>query len=186
MGLKEIQKCPLDELPDGARGGRLWHLAIVARVTSYGDGGVLWTDSSSWTRLALTYIPCSNFVNKGEGRADLWTGCSCWIIQTSTVIDFLNKSMKKPKVFRHRKFRGNIFFCMMTLDNSFPIPDKISGELRPSIRSSIRGGVAQWLAHQTCDPAVEGLIPTIAHSVIALGKQFTYISSVHTSTKWVP
>ena len=45
--------------------------------------------------------------------------------------------------------------------------------------------MAQWLACQTLDPAVEGLIPTTAHVVFALGEQFTYISSVHPSAKWV-
>ena len=40
--------------------------------------------------------------------------------------------------------------------------------------------VAQWLARRTRDPAVAGYV------VIALGKQFTYISSVHPSSKWVP
>ena len=34
--------------------------------------------------------------------------------------------------------------------------------------------------------AVAGSIPTTAHVVIVLGKQFTYISSVHPSAKWVP
>ena len=46
--------------------------------------------------------------------------------------------------------------------------------------------MAQWLARRTRDPAVAGSIPTTAHVVIALGKQFTYIASVHTSAKWVP
>ena len=38
----------------------------------------------------------------------------------------------------------------------------------------------------TRDPMVVGKIPTKAHVVIALGKQFTYISLVHPSVKWVP
>ena len=46
--------------------------------------------------------------------------------------------------------------------------------------------MAQWLARRTRDPTVVGLIPTTAHFAIALGKQFTYISSVHPSAKWVP
>ena len=46
--------------------------------------------------------------------------------------------------------------------------------------------VAQCLAHRTRDPAVAGSIPTTAHVVITLGKQFTYISSVHPSAEWVP
>ena len=46
--------------------------------------------------------------------------------------------------------------------------------------------MAQWLAWWTRDPAVAGSIPTTAHVVITLGKQFTYISSVHLSVKWVP
>ena len=46
--------------------------------------------------------------------------------------------------------------------------------------------MAQWLARPTRDPAVAGSIPTTAHVVIALGKQFTYISSAHPSAKWVP
>ena len=47
--------------------------------------------------------------------------------------------------------------------------------------------MAQWLARRTRDPAVAGSIPTTAHVVnFALGKQFTYISSVHPSAKWVP
>ena len=58
---------------------------------------------------------------------------------------------------------------------------------------SMLGSVAQWLARRTRDPAVAGSIPTTAHVVIALGKQFTYISSVqftyissvHQSAKWV-
>ena len=49
-----------------------------------------------------------------------------------------------------------------------------------------KNSVAQWLARRTRDPAVAGSIPTTAHVVIALGKQFTYISSVHPSAKWVP
>ena len=40
------------------------------------------------------------------------------------------------------------------------------------------GSVAQWLARRTRDPAVAGSIPITGHVVIALGKQFTYISSV--------
>ena len=47
------------------------------------------------------------------------------------------------------------------------------------------GSVAQWLARRTCDPAVAGSIPATTHFVIALAKQFTYISSVHPSAKWV-
>ena len=47
----------------------------------------------------------------------------------------------------------------------------------------VRGSVAQWLACWTSDPAVSGPIPTTAPVVIALGKQFTYISSVHPSAK---
>ena len=39
---------------------------------------------------------------------------------------------------------------------------------------------------RTRDPAVAGSIPTTAHVVIALGKQFTYISSVHPSAQWIP
>ena len=50
----------------------------------------------------------------------------------------------------------------------------------------MRGSVAQWLVRRTRDPAVAGSVPTTAHLVIALGKQFTYISSVHPSAKWVP
>ena len=46
--------------------------------------------------------------------------------------------------------------------------------------------MGQWLARQTRDPAVAGSIPTTAHVVIALGKQFTYISSERPSAKWVP
>ena len=46
--------------------------------------------------------------------------------------------------------------------------------------------MAQWLARRTLDPAVADLIPTTAYVVIALGKQFSYISSVHPSAKWVP
>ena len=46
--------------------------------------------------------------------------------------------------------------------------------------------MAQWLARRTREPAVAGSIPITAHVVIALGKQFTYISSVHMSAKWVP
>ena len=46
--------------------------------------------------------------------------------------------------------------------------------------------MAQWLARQTRDPAIVGFIPTTAHVVIALEKQFTYISCVHASAKWVP
>ena len=34
--------------------------------------------------------------------------------------------------------------------------------------------MAQWLARRTRDPAVAGSIPTTAHVVIGLGKQFTY------------
>ena len=40
--------------------------------------------------------------------------------------------------------------------------------------------MAQWLARRTRDPAVT------ADVVIALGKQFTYISSVRPSAKWEP
>ena len=50
----------------------------------------------------------------------------------------------------------------------------------------VYGSVAQSLACRTRDPAVAGSIPITAHVVIALGKQFTYISSVHPSAKWVP
>ena len=46
--------------------------------------------------------------------------------------------------------------------------------------------MAQRLARWTRDPAVAGSILTTAHVVIALGKQFIYISSVHPSAKWVP
>ena len=46
--------------------------------------------------------------------------------------------------------------------------------------------MAQWSACRTRDPVVAGSIPTTGHVVIALGKQFTYISSVHPSAKWVP
>ena len=46
--------------------------------------------------------------------------------------------------------------------------------------------VAQWLARRAGDPAVAGSMPTTAHVVITLGKQFTYISSVHPSAEWVP
>ena len=46
--------------------------------------------------------------------------------------------------------------------------------------------MAQWLACWTRDAAVAGSIPTTAHVVIALGKQFACISSVHPSAKWVP
>ena len=46
--------------------------------------------------------------------------------------------------------------------------------------------MAQCLARRTRDPAVADSIPTTAHVVIALGKQFTYISSVHPSAKWIP
>ena len=46
--------------------------------------------------------------------------------------------------------------------------------------------MAQWLARRTRDPAVAGSIPTTASVAIALGKQFTYIPSVHPSAKWVP
>ena len=49
-----------------------------------------------------------------------------------------------------------------------------------------KGSMAQWLARRTRDPVVAGSIPTTAHVVIALGKQFTYISSVHPSAKRVP
>ena len=42
------------------------------------------------------------------------------------------------------------------------------------------------LVHQTRALAVAGMIQTTAHVVIALGKQFTHISSVHPSAKWVP
>ena len=39
----------------------------------------------------------------------------------------------------------------------------------------------------TCDPAVAGSISITAHVVIALGKQFTYIFSVHPSVRslWI-
>ena len=40
-------------------------------------------------------------------------------------------------------------------------------------RLLLKGSVAQWLARQTRDPAVAGSIPTTAHVVIALGKQFS-------------
>ena len=46
--------------------------------------------------------------------------------------------------------------------------------------------MAQCLARRTRDPAVAGLIRISAHVAIALGKQFTYISSVHPSAKWIP
>ena len=48
-----------------------------------------------------------------------------------------------------------------------------------------QGSEAQWLARRTRDPAVAGSNPTTAHVVIALGKQFIYISSAHPSAKWV-
>ena len=48
------------------------------------------------------------------------------------------------------------------------------------------GRVVQWLARRTRDPAVAGPTPNTAHVVINFGKQFTYISSVHPSAKWVP
>ena len=47
-------------------------------------------------------------------------------------------------------------------------------------------GVAQWLARRARDQEVAGSIPTTSRVVIALGKQFTYISSVHSPAKWVP
>ena len=50
----------------------------------------------------------------------------------------------------------------------------------------LKGSMAQWLEHQTRGPAIAGSIPTTAHVVIALGKQFTYISSVHPSAKGYP
>ena len=46
-------------------------------------------------------------------------------------------------------------------------------------------GTVTWLARQTRVPAVAGSIPNTAHVVIALGKQFTYISPAHPSAKWV-
>ena len=46
--------------------------------------------------------------------------------------------------------------------------------------------MTQWLARRTRDPAVAGSVPITAHVVITLGKQFTYISSVNPSAKWVP
>ena len=49
----------------------------------------------------------------------------------------------------------------------------------------LSSSMAQWLARSTRDPAVTDSIPNTAHVVIALGKQFTYISSVHASAKWV-
>ena len=59
--------------------------------------------------------------------------------------------------------------------------------MKEIIQSNVRSArVGQWLARWICDPAVVGLIPTTSHVVIALGKQFTYISSVHQSAKWVP
>ena len=48
------------------------------------------------------------------------------------------------------------------------------------------GSVAQWLVCRTHDPAVASSIPTTAHVIIALGKQYTFISSLHPSAKWVP
>ena len=48
------------------------------------------------------------------------------------------------------------------------------------------GSGVQWLARWTHDPAVADSIPTTAHVVIALEKQFTYIPSVHPSAKWEP
>ena len=45
------------------------------------------------------------------------------------------------------------------------------------------GSVAQWLRRRTYDAGVAGSIPTTAHVVIALGKQFIL---VHPSAKWVP
>ena len=47
------------------------------------------------------------------------------------------------------------------------------------------GSMAQWLARQTCDAVVVGSIPPTAHVVIALGKQFTFLSSVDPSVKRV-
>ena len=47
------------------------------------------------------------------------------------------------------------------------------------------GSVAQWLGRITHDPTVTGSIPTKGHVVIAEGKLFTIISSVHPSAKWV-
>ena len=56
----------------------------------------------------------------------------------------------------------------------------------PSLFLLSGGSEAQWLARRTRDPAVAGSIPSTAHVVIALGKQFTCISSVHPSAKLVP
>ena len=55
-----------------------------------------------------------------------------------------------------------------------------------ALQNPLLGSVAQWLARRTRGPAVAGSIPSTAHVVIALGKQSTYISSVHPSAKWVP
>ena len=47
--------------------------------------------------------------------------------------------------------------------------------MRGNPLSYLGGSMAKWLAHWTRDPTVAGSIPTTAHTVIAFGKQFTYI-----------
>ena len=54
-----------------------------------------------------------------------------------------------------------------------------------TIRTSVNI-VAQWLARWTRFSVVKDSIPTTGRVVIALGKQFTYISLVHPSAKQVP
>ena len=48
--------------------------------------------------------------------------------------------------------------------------------------SMLWGSVVRWLTRRTRDSVADS-IPTTPHIVIALGKQFTYISSVHPSVK---
>ena len=45
--------------------------------------------------------------------------------------------------------------------------------------------VPVYIVGQTCDAVVVGSIPPTAHVVVALGKQFTFISSVDPSVKRV-
>ena len=56
------------------RTGSNWlrHFTVVSRVAGYGDGGVLWTDSSSRTRLTLADVSCSDLVNERQSWAHSW------------------------------------------------------------------------------------------------------------------
>ena len=84
------------------------------------------------------------------------------------------KSQKKKKPNNNKQTKRQT-------KRDIAVKRKVSGDRKTGEESGIQLGSRFFLSSQWCLP-----IPTTAHVVIALGKQFTYISSVHPSAKWVP